>query len=370
MQRAKILINGKGRTGSIKRAARIPQSAQPQKGVAKKLVEHLPTFSLMFSGMIYATGFLIIFIFHDGYRLRGIDSEFFKAKFFHVGIMFTALLLNVVLPVGSTLAYFRYRNSQPKWVINPLGISAFSLMALNFLVVLFFAPPGMFRHWSIQVGLLTAILVPVGLGLYFKRMRLRGQPIPGRTRIVVFVNLALVMSLVCILNPFYPNLVPMIWPAGLWFVLFGILLSLVGFLLVTLGDETRERHEQRTRMLFCAAVFGMLYFLEINVFALGIYHYIPAAKGGGDFSEGRVVLRIEKESAMVLPPDLIAARRGSVFVTRPLVLIETTATAVFVADPATNGGPVMWREGMRRRPSVFEISRDGKVAIEYRQNRL
>src|SRR5207237_1320020 len=99
-------------------AARTPadsESADSHKALLKSFLSHFPTISLVASAIIYTTGFLTIFLFHGSYRLRGVDSDFFKAKFFHVGIMFAALLMCLVFPLAALFGYLRYRKGPPEW---------------------------------------------------------------------------------------------------------------------------------------------------------------------------------------------------------------------------------------------------------------
>lgn len=340
------------------------------KELLKSLLGNFSTYSIIGSAIAYATGFLIIFVFHDSYGLRGADNDIFKARFFHVGIMFLALLLSTVLPFIALFSFYRYRAASPKWLLTPLGISIFTLMATTFLVALFFAPSGAARHWSVQVGLVVTIVVPLALGFLFSKLRQKKTVFSDSfsTRIRLAMNGLLLICLVVILAPFYSRLVPILWPQAFWFLLLALFMALVSFLLVTLGDEVREPHEQQLRVAFCIAILAMLYFFEINAFASGMFHFIPAAKGGGDFTDGRIVLRLSKEAGTTLPKDLISTQDGDVFLTKHLVLIEASSSSIYVADPLIKGGPLNWRLRFTNRPPVLEIKREAGMSIEYLQD--
>jgi hypothetical protein len=345
-------------------------STSRHKELLRSLLAHFSTYSIIGSATAYATGFLIVFIFHDSYGLRGADNDIFKARFFHVGIMFLALLLNTVLPFVALFSFRRYRDANPKWLITPLGISIFALMAVNFLVALFFAPSGAARQWSVQIGLILTIIVPLALGFVFGRLRQRGKIFSDsfNFRLRLGMNGLLFICFICIVGSFWRRLVPILWPQAFWFLLLAVFMALVSFILVTLGDEKREPHEQHLRVAFCIAILAMLYFFEINAFASGIFHFIPAAKGGGDFTDGRIVARLSKEYGITLPKELVATEDCDVFVTKNLVLIEASSSSIYVADPTINGGPPNWRLKFTNRPPVFEIKRDAKTNIEYRHD--
>ena len=279
--------------------------------------------------------------------------------------MFVGLLGNIVLPALATGVYTRYRKGPPPWVINPVGIAVFCIMIFNFLVVLFFAPPGAFRDWNVQAGLFATIALPIFLGALSKKMKDKRDRVRMRLVLGGLLGVALLASTGLILKNFFGDLMPMVFPAASWFVFYALFMALVIWLLATLGDEEREPHEQRIRVIFCVAIFALLYFLAINSFALGLYNFIPAAKGGGDFRTGRVIIRFNANDNLPLPSTWITGKDQNVLSTKSLVFIEGTSTAVYVADPDENMGPRNWRRSVRDRPSVMEVKRDTKMTVQY-----
>src|SRR5205085_12435956 len=55
---------------------------EAHKKILRALLKHFPTIALVMSAVIYATGFLVVFTFLDSYRLRGVDTDLFKVRFF------------------------------------------------------------------------------------------------------------------------------------------------------------------------------------------------------------------------------------------------------------------------------------------------
>jgi hypothetical protein len=111
---------------------------------------------------------------------------------------------------------------------------------------------------------------------------------------------------------------------------------------------------------------GLLYYLGLVGFAHSFFSYIPAARGGGDYTLApRVSIELEKKkenSTSDLNKFLIIDGQRK-------VLIEETSTTLFVADECgeeAEGGPWAWRKNHpHRRPRVWALSRDSIVAIKY-----
>ena len=71
---------------------------------------HFGTVSIILGAAIYAVGFLTVFDFHDAWRLHGVEADFFKAKYLHVGLMFAVLFSDVAIPVLVLLARREYHS--------------------------------------------------------------------------------------------------------------------------------------------------------------------------------------------------------------------------------------------------------------------
>jgi hypothetical protein len=60
--------------------------------------QSLPQWFIAIAALIYATGFLVVFSFFERFGLRETGVEFFKAKFFHVGILCLMFPVIVLVP--------------------------------------------------------------------------------------------------------------------------------------------------------------------------------------------------------------------------------------------------------------------------------
>jgi hypothetical protein len=128
----------------------------------------LPSSLLAFTAIVYASGFLVVQLFHDSYGLRELSADLFKIRYIHVGILFCAVpvILGVavctfwfwVSQVHILSRYSRRHSALRKafvdfpiglWTalatrFNPLLIFGLALVAVNFYTVLIFYPPGKF----------------------------------------------------------------------------------------------------------------------------------------------------------------------------------------------------------------------------------
>ena len=147
---------------------------------------------------------------------------------------------------------------------------------------------------------------------------------------------------------------------------------IIGFLAWSIPK--RAKRGQRLWQAFGALVIGLVYFFSVIVFGYRIYHYIPAGKGGGDFTASPLIrvyptnvstygFSINTQNQLPLTqnnnpfPDWVFEKE--------LVVIDGTSTSIFVADPEENGGPETWRKKRNCRPIVVEIPRSAIAIIEY-----
>jgi hypothetical protein len=137
-----------------------------------------------------------------------------------------------------------------------------------------------------------------------------------------------------------------------------------------------------------------VYYLSLVTFSASLLSYLPASRGGGDYSDAsKVVLKLTRDftrdavTNLFLEPDSSAgspangaALKGKPTVngapsnvtpapsgvfTRQCVWIEETSTALFIANPLDAAGPIGWRKSQADRPTVLAIDRKSILAVEY-----
>jgi len=95
-------------------------------------------------------------------------------------------------------------------------------------------------------------------------------------------------------------------------------------------------------------------------FSHSVFLYIPATRGGGDYTTSAGVTIDLKHQSVPSGPGA----------TKEMVLIEETSTGVYVANPDDAGGPKEWRKCRINRPDVHFYGYDCISHIRYAQRKL
>ena len=95
-----------------------------------------------------------------------------------------------------------------------------------------------------------------------------------------------------------------------------------------------------------------IYYLSLLAFSRTVFPFIPAVRGGGDYSVAPKVLIYRTDHSQRASPT-------------PVILLEETATTLFVANPNDAGGPCEWRLGPENKPEVLMISRQDITQIKF-----
>jgi hypothetical protein len=138
------------------------------------------------------------------------------------------------------------------------------------------------------------------------------------------------------------------------------------FLYLLIGMRVYRRmkeHASAARTKYVLAAGGLcasLFIVSVLSFAIRVYPFIPALKGGGDYRRTAATMRLKVpgEHGLVVPESV--------------VIIEETDASLFVALPA--GTPVKNQEDIhaegewrswRNLPTVLEIPRDQVAYVHY-----
>lgn len=345
--------------------------------MSSSLLTVLPLWFIAIGALIYATGFLSMLTFHESYNLRGLEAGFFKIKYAHVGLMFMAIPLIIGIALFAVCHYsLRTREARQadvrldpfKGPPHPLVICLLTINALTFYLFVLFGPPGTFRdvHW--YLGL--TIVVAVAGRLVAERFADEEHALQLRMVRVACVALQAIL-LLRVTWGFKKNLIEMFIPAGLWYLALSLFMGWFVWVVVEkMGGPSANRDTMVWRCI-AMILLSLVYYLAILSFGLGVYHYIPAGKGGGDFTTASfVVLRLKLEVDSKLPTWLSADQPSPEL---KLELLESGSASVFVANPwkkmpgksPEESGPRIWRRARKYRPTVLEISRDQILSIEY-----
>jgi hypothetical protein len=126
-------------------------------------------------------------------------------------------------------------------------------------------------------------------------------------------------------------------------------------------DENKSSNALKIIATFC--LLGVLFYFSILSFARCIYPYIPAVKGGGDYTLSRPVQLAFDTNIISSIPQTIRVENQS----NCLILLDANSSFVFLAATNDAGGPTHWRSNTEtnNRPTVYEIRRDAIISITY-----
>jgi hypothetical protein len=152
-----------------------------------------------------------------------------------------------------------------------------------------------------------------------------------------------------------------------WLGLTHIGLSLIlGLLISTVSiyerrQETPER--RRAVLVLSSTLIGPFYYLIVLAFAYGVFPNIPSTRGGGDYSEAPKVVVTLRDPLVLSPPSQRLMAPNSQNVTIPLVVIEETSWAFYLADPSEAGGPTEWKDIGGRKPELLTLNKTAITTI-------
>lgn len=121
----------------------------------------------------------------------------------------------------------------------------------------------------------------------------------------------------------------------------------------------RQTNDGRRRAVgvFASAVIGPLLYLVTLAFSYGVFQNIPATRGGGDYTASPRVVVTFKRPLTPLSGGARYVDPRARDITIPLILIEETSWAFYLADPAEAGGPREWKSIGGTKPSIFVVNK-------------
>ena len=373
-----------GQSGSVA-GTPIPTSYDDSH-VTKWSLNAIAQISTVIAGLVYATGFLVVFNYLDTLGIHDAPGDFFKLKYMHVGIL---CLVPLVLGIGLLFAilmlygvwkarrqksrrhFARFRKSRRKTLSGTtpsyMGVFLLGNLLVVFYLLIMFTTFGFIREryaYFIALCALTlgglfvgsevlpkiAYYIPtycltVLVRAYALALKLDKTTIPMHMRKTIVTRAAqwivpsfkLVLFVAALLLDFYCfdwNDIASKFSRRTVFYLV-LLLCFVYFTgrIYVLQERFASRPRQRAlyRVLGICAL-GLLYYLVVVTFAYSIYPFIPAGRGGADLSESSAItLTCDAGQATALPTSLIGTVNQGRLTSIPLVAIEEDAESILVA---------------------------------------
>ena len=318
-------------------------------------------------GLVYASGFLIVFTFLRRYGITNI--EFVEAKYIHVGSFFLMAGIAIIMPflwMPYWLPFLRKQSLSYPHTTRPTIWGASMMLTVLFSVIAF-APVGFFRlhPWEITLNLfLPALLLVTGLladKLHIRRITEAQQFFDKSiinfsqwiiAAIQFFVMVVTVKQLDGLWKMLHADL------SCLFFVVLMLLVFLYGKRLLYRLPQAKSRGQKFNLIFSNGCIMGLFIYFAIWNFACSIYTFIPAFKGGGDFSlEPSIHLVFKPDSLAGIPAQVIAANNDN-----HLVILEQTDKLVYLADKTAADGAENW---WKTRPPVYEVQMDTITTIEH-----
>lgn len=357
-------------TGTVN--APIPPPTQPLAGGSSGPVQGAESVLQSLAaviGLVYATGFLIIFTFQWRLGIRDI-GDFFRAKYIYVGALYWLIPSTILFPVLALVGLNRrYEAKYPtllKRIKHPPLVRTTSVIgSLQFVLLLSLAllvsSPGFGSDRSYYI-LANAVMTVGGFYLanrFARRVRddrhrtktrwgrrlariaafrlgpwrIRSKRFgPYHNRDFFLVRCLLLVCLsaigaVCIAPVFY-DIAAMAWSAKVSIVIAGTAIYAAIRLRLAMDGQTAD--DKRALWWIGGTLISACYFFSVIGFAYTVYPLIPADRAGGDFRRTpKLVLFFPKETQV--SPDLIAEVTETQIRTKPARIVEQTQDWLYLA---------------------------------------
>jgi hypothetical protein len=385
------------------------------------VIRALAELFLALVGILYATGFLAAFTFLQRFGVREAGTDFLKLKYIYVGILYSLFPLTIMLPLFGLWGLWRQSKQSGRSSLKSTPISFVTILLLLNMAAVFYVficfSPVTFLHTRPWV--ISSVSVPTIVGvLLFRfleaqrlrrrlarwnftkrpflyvlkktretRRRLRSRELTqqwpwralvwwrklGGGRTVLFLAIVGLVD-----NPsmhgLWKDLRLMFWGdshygivihrfkitapiGGFNYYLFVLLYLVVAYRV--LRRIRRHTGVARTRFLLAGGGLWLsLFIVSVLAFAIRVYPFIPAHKGGGDYRKTAATIVLKDAHGLALP--------------EAVVIIEETDAALFVAIPSETPIPKTENtvaEGKWRLwddlPTVIEIPREAVAYMHY-----
>jgi hypothetical protein len=348
-------------------------------------VEKIPVCVAVFAGLVFTTGFIVEISFLDRFGLRETGVEFFKAKYLHVGILDLLFSCLVAVPCYAIIyLHFRTRKHAvkvryavdkttglPPFVLNlPMACLAVNLLLLIYIFAVL-APPSMVVEKKQFLALILvvtitspwiALWVVKAVGAVGERRRVLREWL-----LAILCLPVLAADLFALRGAVFKTIIECVCYGGYLFFVFSILVYVIAHVLKARAHRMPDSNARLAWWTAGVCVIAATYYLSVISFAYRVYPFIPADKGGGDYTEAATVT-IRLHDGAIVPSEMLARSStptvSKVTITsKPLIIIEETPACVYVADPADAGGPFSWRTGSI--PKIIQITRSDIASIAY-----
>jgi hypothetical protein len=310
--------------------------------------EEIPKILLILIGIIYASGFLISYFFLSKFGLHS-PAPLFKLKYIHIGFMHLTLLLIFIVP-PLVFLYITKKRSDLCWQSMLILVFIVFLWLTIWYIFAFFAPHGeLSKHnWLVFLNFIPLVLI-----LIIRFYDSFSTDEPNRNLFLrryneLYLRLIILAYLLIIIyfdyqsfHILFTKLNEMIWYKrfkGINFIAIAFTISLLSW--VTYYSITKYSSKEIKKAIFCVSFIFLiiLYYFSILTFAIFIYPYIPAEKGGGDYFFSRDII-INTVNNKIKLPDIFSDTHCY-----RLKIIDSSDDYIYIAKESDCNGSIEWKK--------------------------
>lgn len=273
----------------------------------------MPYWFAVIASLVYGTGFLIDYTFYNSMGIRESSEEVFKAKYIYIG----ALCLYGPIAFGSLIIGYINAKQSPKHdgKLYLCSIATIAMQLFSIYMLIAFSRPGYFLDHERWIGMMFFIMALLTLIRWceHKYDNSRGKAPFKRSWLENFINDKIsrgILRVICAaltLGLMIKIFSDMFYLLSMIFILGGafyLLLLLIAGVIIWYMIEMKTSGPQ----LIVGLTFPIaLVYLSLLVFSYRIYPYIPASRGGGDYSRGErpSIVVFDKHSSDLLPESIV-----------------------------------------------------------------
>jgi hypothetical protein len=349
----------------------ITQLPPDLKGLGSK-IESLAKWLVALAGICYATGFLVIYTFFGHFQMRDLPSDFLKLKYVYVGILCWLFPAGFFLPLGALREL--YKTMKTEKVAPRKGLEALisGFLSLFVPVVVYFMVEFARPSKTLPPGWIAASMAFAFPGFYLfdliktdwlrKTLRYGTATVISASFFILGKDFIRYVFEIVVFKHGY-----------IYIVFVASALSIFPRNRRWLQERGLSGKTAQLTWVIATTLSVLLMYLAVLSYAAWVYPYVPATRGGGDYSVlSDVTIRLhEKGSTGQCWGNVRSANLECSIETERFKVIDETSDSFFVANIHSGSGPTAWSEWpfneveLKKLPVVIEIPKADVSAIVY-----
>ena len=339
-------------------------------------------------GVVYAAGFLVVLNFLDRFGIREAGSDLWKTRYIHIGILslaFPVIFNGTILSLIYLIFHGKFDKTIMRQRLLPIGLLVTNLELVSYFLITFThrIPGGnSIAGLSPLLCIVVATLLGVPTLLLIDRKVAKnagGAPRDGpepHPDMLSFnarrVLASVVVVLVVVVLDIWFFAESLITIPGLqikmaliyvgFSVLIGVIISIFAIEVAT-ARGTPQGNRRIRNIDYCT-----VFISGCSCLCVWRFPEHPGDTRRWAYTLSPKVILTFKSDQKILPSESKYFDKSNSQVTIPLILIEETAWAFYLADPLDAGGPAEWKTIGGRKPEILIVNKTEvtKVRLESR----